>query len=49
MYISNGNLCHYVGKEERQATFDPIMNEIHKLLPVDESNAFQYRVLVPGM
>jgi len=36
------------GSVERAATFDPIIHELNKHLPVSMDNAYQQRVLVPG-
>ena len=48
LLVSLTSIYCYLGKQERQSTFDPIIMELHRLLPVNESNAFQNRVLVPG-
>ena len=37
-----------VGLEERQSTFDPIIEELLRVKPVAMGNAYQQRVLVPG-
>lgn len=36
------------GLEERQSTFDPIIQELMRVKPVSMENAYQQRVLVPG-
>ena len=36
------------GKSERESTFVPLINELTKYLPVNDSNAYQLNVLVPG-
>ena len=36
------------GASERAQSFGPLIEELQRLLPVSESNAYQQRVLVPG-
>jgi carnosine N-methyltransferase len=37
------------GEEERNEAFEPILAELSRLLPVTAENAYQQRVLVPGI
>jgi carnosine N-methyltransferase len=36
------------GREERQSTFDPLIEELLRVKPVGMENAYEQRVLVPG-
>ena len=36
------------GLQERKSTFDPIMEELSRVLPVTMENAYKQKILVPG-